>query len=318
MRSNRDSSFRFVFTFGGGIRLIIFVRFALKQQGASTSQEGGSRHDSASSQGNRSSVSEMVPTSPETPDSSTIKQVEGFICPLCMITFPTADLLVEHFSSNHADTYRSPNGVDSVQCPHCKMLFPGNKELSGHIEMHHLPKAEAKEQPLKVVVFDEDSKNQLLQLVQQMANEDKSQAKDSLEQFNNLFNTFTQKVVQLEQQKSELEANLGDTLKTLEEKAFDVLQKEQELVDMRAVAEIHQRDIEDNISKFIDLQNRYEVQMMNNQSTYKEFNSARAELNRLRMSNENFCKVNDQNLALKSAVSCVGQLVKHLRLISFS
>lgn len=66
------------------------------------------------------------------------QSAEGFICPQCLLAFPTAEKLQNHYESAHQDNVGSEeeNGLN-LKCSACKMKFGTERELKDHYSRHH-------------------------------------------------------------------------------------------------------------------------------------------------------------------------------------
>ncbi|CAL1292517.1 unnamed protein product [Larinioides sclopetarius] len=68
----------------------------------------------------------------ETPPGS----AEGFLCPTCMLGFPSPEALQNHYESSHIENEIVGEGR-GFNCPSCKMKLPSEIELTAHFTRHH-------------------------------------------------------------------------------------------------------------------------------------------------------------------------------------
>ncbi|KAI1296637.1 Early endosome antigen 1 [Halotydeus destructor] len=91
---------------------------------------------------------------------------EGFLCPLCLSGFPSADELQHHYAIYHSDSIDS-----NVLCSVCKMRFGSQTECEAHFLRHHSK--------------DDDDTNELRQTI----SVDNSELKEELKRIETLLGT---------------------------------------------------------------------------------------------------------------------------------
>lgn len=69
---------------------------------------------------------------------------EGFLCPTCMLGFPSPEALQNHYESSHIDTEIAVEGR-GFNCPACKMKLGSEIELNAHFTRHHANQKEVTE-----------------------------------------------------------------------------------------------------------------------------------------------------------------------------
>ncbi|GFT95975.1 early endosome antigen 1 [Nephila pilipes] len=69
---------------------------------------------------------------------------EGFLCPTCMLGFPSPEALQNHYESSHIDNEIAGEGR-GFNCPACKMKLGSEIELNAHFTRHHANQKEVTE-----------------------------------------------------------------------------------------------------------------------------------------------------------------------------
>ncbi|GIY41364.1 early endosome antigen 1 [Caerostris darwini] len=93
---------------------------------------------SKASEGSTSRTSSEINTE-TSPDSA-----EGFLCPTCLLAFPSAEALQNHYESSHSENEIAGDGR-GFNCPACKMKLGSEIELNAHFTRHHVNQKEVSE-----------------------------------------------------------------------------------------------------------------------------------------------------------------------------
>ncbi|MPC95004.1 hypothetical protein E2C01_090196 [Portunus trituberculatus] len=67
----------------------------------------------------------------EGPDGAPGGAVEGFLCPTCFLSFPTPELLQDHYEAEHIEP------AANYLCPVCKARLNSQQELEKHYSTIH-------------------------------------------------------------------------------------------------------------------------------------------------------------------------------------
>lgn len=67
----------------------------------------------------------------EGPDGGPGGAVEGFLCPTCFLSFPTPELLQDHYEAEHIEP------AANYLCPVCKARLNSQQELEKHYTTIH-------------------------------------------------------------------------------------------------------------------------------------------------------------------------------------
>ncbi|GFS33314.1 early endosome antigen 1 [Trichonephila inaurata madagascariensis] len=94
--------------------------------------------------GDQAKAPEGSRTSSENNIEANPGSAEGFLCPTCMLGFPSPEALQNHYESSHIDNEIAAEGR-GFNCPACKMKLGSEIELNAHFTRHHASQKEVTE-----------------------------------------------------------------------------------------------------------------------------------------------------------------------------
>lgn len=218
---------------------------------------------------------EMLSTS----SSSLATEAEGFLCPQCFAAFPNAEILTEHFSSEHS-TFGDQN-LSFVNCNHCRMRFTNEYELNQHVDKYHKEKSQKSDEPL-IAQLDQSTTKQLTDSFSQVL---KSAFNSTNNRQQDMEKMFTMEEFDLLQRQQKALEETKDLLLNELSLLRDSLAKKDEQINRL------DRDFQQEKQLLVTQLNeafQREKTVLENLNTYKDRTANKDdEMNRLRNENEN-------------------------------
>ena len=214
-----------------------------------------------------------------TSSSSLATEAEGFLCPQCFAAFPNAEILTEHFSSEHS-TFGDQN-LSFVNCNHCRMRFTNEYELNQHVDKYHKEKSQKSDEPL-IAQLDQSTTKQLTDSFSQVL---KSAFNSTNNRQQDMEKMFTMEEFDLLQRQQKALEETKDLLLNELSLLRDSLAKKDEQINRL------DRDFQQEKQLLVTQLNeafQREKTVLENLNTYKDRTANKDdEMNRLRNENEN-------------------------------
>nr|XP_027195212.1 early endosome antigen 1-like [Dermatophagoides pteronyssinus] len=222
----------------------------------------------------------------ELSSSPSTNEAEGFLCPQCFAAFPNAEILTEHFSSEHSSTFGDQN-LSFVNCNHCRMRFTNEYELNQHVDKYHNKKKSNKSDEPLIAQLDQSTTKQLTdsfsQVLKSAFNNNNNSANNRQTDTDKMFSTEEFDLLQRQQKALE---ETKDLLLNELSLLRDSLSKKDEQINRM------DRDFQQEKQLLVTQLNeafQREKTLLENLNAYKDRTVNKDdEMNRLRKENENF------------------------------